>query len=50
MIFIWEPVTIELGSSIEPVRTGVKRKLFECKDTFQYVLSGADTGFIVWWG
>ncbi len=37
MYSLQEPVAIELGSSIQPVGTGVKMRLCEVKDTFQYV-------------
>ena len=32
-----EPVTVELGSCIEPTFTGPKRRLQNRADTFQYV-------------
>ena len=30
-------MTVELGSTMEVVHVGAKRRLRECKDTFQYV-------------
>lgn len=36
-IIFQEPVTIKLGTHLECVRTGSKRRLAEVNDTFQYV-------------
>ena len=32
-----EPISIELGSHLESIRSGSKRRLAEVKDVFQYV-------------